>query len=334
MFINVVKNQHFISQVEQRFNAIDSKEPKQKQRIFEYKVNHESQGGYEFSQPSGVKISKNLSWNDLYTYEYFDQSLRHNLEIFFGTFESRIYQLTNKIISEKTLSRSEFQELVAVKIMNIIRNPYCIKENLELFSVLVAQVPTDKLLIAEYLKIDKMQVNNGLILELGVSEDDFKKWLKIIFHLVMDYKYEDKGEEKNFNILRALVDQLFDLNNKYVLVSLFSYDKEVCLLSDKGHNNLSRNKDELFLEFNLTKNDFIVVFAVPNTLDVLGGIIGGEEVEMVVKSLKKEGIKNLKMGMLEIKKYVNEIEKLKGFNTRTIQNCYKNFYSASKDFLL
>lgn len=80
MFNNETRNQHYVSQVEQKLNCIDASISRKKRRIYQFEsLDRESQE-YKLSDENGVKIEKNLSFDDLYSLEVFDNATRDNFE--------------------------------------------------------------------------------------------------------------------------------------------------------------------------------------------------------------------------------------------------------------
>lgn len=78
MFNNETRNQHYVSQVEQKLNCIDASISRKKRRIYQFEsLDRESQE-YKLSDENGVKIEKNLSFDDLYSLEVFDNATRDN----------------------------------------------------------------------------------------------------------------------------------------------------------------------------------------------------------------------------------------------------------------
>ena len=76
MFNNKTRNQHYISQVEQKLNCINSSIAKEKRRIYQFKALDRESLEYKLSNEIGVKIENNLSFNDLYSLEIFDDATR------------------------------------------------------------------------------------------------------------------------------------------------------------------------------------------------------------------------------------------------------------------
>ncbi|MDC4271680.1 hypothetical protein NQ630_13305, partial [Acinetobacter baumannii] len=159
MFNNETRNQHYISQVEQKLNCIDPSLPRQRRRIYKFNLIDREQLTSELVNPNGVRIEKNLSFNDLYTFDVFSDNSRNNFELFFGQYEDKIEETTNNIITklknEESILIEELKVLIFSKIMNFIRNPFCIEKILNTYGELSTVSPTDTNLRIEFQKISK-----------------------------------------------------------------------------------------------------------------------------------------------------------------------------------
>ena len=80
MFNNRTKNQHYISQVEQKLNSINPEVDRSKRKIFEYEIVDRELDIYQKTKLTGVKIEQNLSFNDLYTFDILNDQTRSNFE--------------------------------------------------------------------------------------------------------------------------------------------------------------------------------------------------------------------------------------------------------------
>nr|EKV9818672.1 hypothetical protein [Acinetobacter baumannii] len=56
MFNNETRNQHFISQVEQKLNCIDPTLPRERRRIYKFKIDDREELTFNLVNPLGVKI--------------------------------------------------------------------------------------------------------------------------------------------------------------------------------------------------------------------------------------------------------------------------------------
>lgn len=98
MFNNRTKNQHYISQVEQKLNSINLEVDRSKRKIFEYEIVDRELDIYQKTKLTGVKIEQNLSFNDLYTFDILNDQIRSNFEEFFCKYENKVEILTRNLI--------------------------------------------------------------------------------------------------------------------------------------------------------------------------------------------------------------------------------------------
>jgi len=102
--INNTRNQHFISQAEQRLNASNLSAKPQKQRIYKFKVDNRETSCVSLTNRNGVKICNNLSEQDLFSFDVLDEKKdRYNFEELFSQYESQIITHTNSLVSKLIL---------------------------------------------------------------------------------------------------------------------------------------------------------------------------------------------------------------------------------------
>lgn len=130
-FKNNTKNQNFLSQAEQRMNAIDPSVRKERMRIYAFDLLDRESHGIRLNSPLGIKIRKNLSITNLYTFAHGDAGVQENFESLFGQYESRvelaITRLHAMLDTPGADVKSEVVDIFALKLLNTFRNPYCIK---------------------------------------------------------------------------------------------------------------------------------------------------------------------------------------------------------------
>ena len=95
---NKKRNHHFVSQAEQRLNAINPTVSKNSQRIYAFSITERENYKIELESTNGVKIKKTLSFDDLFTIDILDDGLRANLEDFFENYEQCVSKLTNSLL--------------------------------------------------------------------------------------------------------------------------------------------------------------------------------------------------------------------------------------------
>lgn len=326
MFNNKTRNQHYISQVEQKLNCINSSIAKEKRRIYQFEsLNRESQE-YKLGNENGVKIEKNLSFDDLYSLEIFDDATRDNFEQYFSQLEFKIEHLTEKILVSEQLCKDILLTLFNAKLMNVIRNPYCILSTLNTYSDICKYIPTDKKLAQYFIKIASLKTNQLILNELKIDQEQFRQWLKIIFYLVVPINCPN-GE--NLKFMPDMIKELFDIRNHRIFIALVTHKNQICLLSDRAHVDLSEAlpDDTVGYEFNLTKNAFMNIIFADNNLEAIPNIP-----DHIIKTFKKQGINKIIQPSIRIHKISDNDQLFGAYNSRVIYQCHRHFYAASTSF--
>lgn len=325
MFNNKTKNQHYVAQVEQKLNSIDINVNKAKRRIYEFEIlNHETEE-FRLTKTIGVKISENLSLDDLYSFEIFENNTRDNFEYFFNGLEHQIENLSNKILESNTILKDDLINFFCAKFLNMLRNPFCIVKILNTFGDLCNYSPTDPKTYNIYKKIDALNVNKNLLLNLNVTSEQYKNWLKIIFLMIVPLECNENSQKDL--IMRKICFNFFDFEKNLGAIFLCTYDKPSCLLSDRGYIEMNTNNsnDTINFTFNISKYAFISFYFVHgNNLKVLSRILNLSQTE--IRNLQKSEMYGIKMP-LEIQKFTNN-KLLEIYNINVIAQSYKNFYAS------
>ncbi|MGI9280074.1 MAG: hypothetical protein ACR2PX_10660 [Endozoicomonas sp.] len=257
--INNTKNHHFVSQVEQRMNSINSDISKNNQRIYSFSITDREKYEVELDSENGVKIRENLSFDDLFTIEVIDSSLRANLEDAFGRYETNLSKLTDSLLSKIKAKDSnisnELLNIFALKFINTFRNPFCIEKTLNTIGLLSKHIPTDKKLNNHYSKID---TSNAISIrkyaqKFNVTEAQYREWLKCLFMLLIPKKVNDDRFIDQF-IKDFFTERKNSIN---ILISTYSERFSSVLLSDRSFTFFEDPKGHIVYEFNLTSNTFI-----------------------------------------------------------------------------
>jgi len=145
MLSNATRNQHFLSQVEQRLNSIDRSLLTDKPHIYEFKVL--DRGEIRLSQPKKQRIENNLSMLDLFSFDVDkNQPLRQNFEALFQRYEDDMRAhtegLLNKLAQGEFAVGNEIMNLYAAKLLNFARNPYSVTKALNTFGLIANFTPT------------------------------------------------------------------------------------------------------------------------------------------------------------------------------------------------
>lgn len=128
------RNHHYISQVEQRLNAIDKSVSSENQRIFKFEVVDAESKIIKNLDLAGKKIEKNLAIKDLYALKMLEGGGQENLEAAFQVYENDIGELTKSLLEKiadpnSTDFKVEILRLYLLKFLNSFRNPYSIKKH-------------------------------------------------------------------------------------------------------------------------------------------------------------------------------------------------------------
>lgn len=266
--INIKKNHHFISQVEQRWNASSDFSDTSKARICRYKILDKNIFKLEATNRPLIKLTS--AKDDLFTLELFDSGTRLNLEKFFGVFEDKYNRIVSsfhssvmyKIESAKDLSKridaadllSEIKYLQKIKFLNYIRNPHNIRNSLKYFSfckdhIIRGTGPDFEAILNAINKSDKDQRKMYLCEIYNVTPAEFDSWIKLIIFFV----YFD--DENSVSTLDGMIDQYFKANelSTTVIISFYTDDTLCPLLPDTG----STIYPDLSYRFNVSKHCFV-----------------------------------------------------------------------------
>jgi hypothetical protein len=92
---NNTKHQHFLSQVEQRLNALNPVSSEVNQRIFSFSLIDRDQCSIALDGEHGRSIANNLLLYDLFSFDVKERrAARMNFESLFGQYESGIKENT------------------------------------------------------------------------------------------------------------------------------------------------------------------------------------------------------------------------------------------------
>jgi hypothetical protein len=248
---NKTRNQHYVSQAEQKLNSSN------RQNIYQFEVHNKDSDLEDIflkrKDPSR-NVEKNLALKHLYTFEKLTSGLFLNLELIFKEYEDEITNSSNKIIAqlqENCLDiTDDYVKLYKVKLMNIFRNPFNINFTLECLSPLE---------FAQFLDSDE----NEMLNRIGLAEPDqkilnflevdiatYRQWLKILFALLVT------SEKKESLLDIFLVHQKNNIKSNLIIAVIISDEPNHCLLSDRGFTNFSVDH-EFFFSFSLDANHII-----------------------------------------------------------------------------
>ena len=126
-FRSETRKQHFLSQVEQRFNSINPNADTDNQRIYSFSSKNYDSYIVTMDYEKGVNISNNLQFLHLFSFDVLeDSTYRNNFENLFESYESSIRDNANSLVTKLGGCESDIQsEIINIfrsKILNSIRN--------------------------------------------------------------------------------------------------------------------------------------------------------------------------------------------------------------------
>ena len=318
---NSTRNQHFISQAEQRLNAINPETPKEKQKIYTFNIVDRDSCEISLNREQGNKIKNTLSIGDLFSFEAINATgLRQNFETLFKKYEDNITTITLELIKKIELSeiesaKAEIINILALKFMNFIRNPYSIKKVLRTFPRLLNIHPINKVSYDTYLKvINGSNIHQAEILtKIGITETIYRDWLCIIYLLL-----ENLGEKDN-NLFENILKLLIEDKDLHFYTEVFLYKEHACLLSDRGFSTPTlENESHMTFDFNLCSTAFIRYSVVS-----LDSLIPKNTPETLIEHYKK------KNKVINVSIHHDNLVELERYNKNTVFQCYENVFCSN-----
>ncbi|MBU9617811.1 hypothetical protein [Burkholderia multivorans] len=326
MFENDTKNQHFVTQAEQRLNAANPQADDKNKRIYSFKIVDRENYGISLEKPDGNRISKNLSASDIFSFDVVgDSDKRLNFEALFQKYEGQVVTHTNNLLDKLKENnkdiKTEIIDLFSAKFLNFVRNPFSVAKIINTFHSLAAHDPTNPELLTMYRRIvDGRKPHQAhRCSELGISNAQYLEWLRILFMLLMPL---EKGQPNFFD---RIIRTLFEDRDNHLAVWVCEYDHESCLLPDRGYSQPLPNGPHMALSFNLRRNAFITyIFADPRTL--LAGKAHPEFLDKLLADRKSFPVKSIDVRFMR-----NNRELLAIYNGHVVYQCHERVFCAAKD---
>lgn len=260
-FLNATKQAHFISQTEQRLNALNPSARPERQRIYQFVVSDRDKPVLTLKGLRGMRISRSLSRRDLFSFDIVDSVNRRNLEATFQRYEQDTAKHSNALLSklrsparDQVDVKPEVINLFAAKLLNFVRNPHSVRKVLNTISLAARFHPTDPDLSAEYARVlnGNRPHRASVAKAFGLTPELYDCWIRVLFIVLA------RAPGADFNVFDGVIKELFE--SSYFVVQVFDYlgstDDAVCLLSDRGFNERLA-KDEMFSwEFNVCSRAF------------------------------------------------------------------------------
>lgn len=327
-YVNKTTNQHFISQAEQKLNSLNPAAERKRRKIYRFSIIDRDVFKLKCDRQSGVKIEKNLSEYDLFTYFINDDGLRHNLENVFNDYESSVLSSTQNLMCKlEKGSRDityEITNLLLYKLMNFIRNPHCIEKVLNTFEPFIGKYPLEPSLLTEFKLIKRSNKNNigHLANRFSVSDESLLKWIKLLFLMLMRIPNSD------LNIIESVLKNLLE-DKSFIKVFQLNYyddvthDKKVCM-SDKAWVQLSEDDgDVLAMQFNISSK-LLMTFCMSKIESSITDKIKPNISEDVMNVLKKN------LSKITCKYIENDMDFLAQYNRRAIYQSKEHVFCAAK----
>jgi hypothetical protein len=321
---NPTANQHFLSQVEQRFNTLNPNAEPQNQRIYSYTIVDPESFTVSLDSPRGSKISNNLAIRDLFSFEVQpNQALRSNLEEMFqqyeGVIRTRTLELLQKLERNQGDIKTEILELFAAKLLNFLRNPYSITKVLDTIGGVLQFHPTDPQILANYKAIlDGAKPHQKYLCDqLGIDAEQYKAWLGALFMTLF------RPASNVPNLMEGIIKGLFEGPSLFPMVCVYRYDsadeEKRCLLSDRGYSSPIGQKDHLAFSFNLTSQAFITY------------IFGSIDAFEPTKRVPPEWVEQFKRQRKNVRvvPFINDFDALARYNQNVVRQSHHAVYSSS-----
>lgn len=322
-FSNVTRKQHFISQAEQKLNAYAG------DKIYEFSILKRGvTEDIRLSEPRSRPIGGNLKIDDLFSFDVEPKAnLRENFEELFQQYENRVSTLTQCLL-EKAAAKSsdvvtELVDLFVAKLMNFVRNPYCVQKILNTFSAFKDLRPTDQEQNRLFEKVlsGRKPHQQYICEQLGLSELQYREWLMTLFMLLADLQ---QGQP---NFLRQVVAGLFNSTETSAGVMVSTYTTEKVLLSDRAMTSNLENTSEGSFDFNLCGTAF-VRYVFMDKATALKGRAHPSFIESALEFSKTQ------KPVLSLLYEHDNLELLKNYNRQVINQSNERVFCASKTVLL
>lgn len=322
---NFACNHHFLPRVEQRLNAANPHAAAKNQRIYSFEIIDREAHALRLQHARGVSIVRNLALDNLFTFDTpLGNNLQWNFEHLFQRYERTVEVQTRAVLAKvsagNTAVGTELVELFAKKLLNFARNPFSVVKMLNTFGVLAAYEPTEPKLKQAFYRIlnGRRPHQERICRQIGISDNDYVNWLKVLFMLFMEYGDGDAS------ILDGTVNSLFLSEASQVQVLLCTYTTESCLLSDRSFTTPGDRNDVTIFDFNLCANAFVRYgfadidsFIPPNTP------------QHVIADFKR-----LRTPTVYLTHLVDDKELLRRYNQCVVWQSHRHVYSSRKDRLI
>jgi hypothetical protein len=281
----------------------------------------------------GQSVSATLSMLDLFSFDVpGGGSLRMNLESLFQKYEMNVEVYTKSLLAKLAARdpdiKAEIIGLFAAKLLNFVRNPFSIEKVLNTFPNVASLEPTDPELLAIYRKVSMGRKPHQAYLcsQLGISDQTYINWLRLLFILLMDIGARNPLGWSN--LFEGVIRGLFENPNTQAAAFVWIYDQDRCLLSDRGFCQPIPDGAHMAMSFNLCSTAFIdYIFADTATL-----VQDRASPEFSARALA--AWKRIRLPSINVTVTQNDRRMLARFNRRVIEQCCERVYCSAKDGLV
>lgn len=343
-FINTTSNQHFISQAEQRLNSCSLNPKSRKSEINRFEILEKNPP--KVSSSEKVTISRNLSFQEIFTIQRLSDSERLNFENLFGRYEAEfparaahVIELVS-IVRKKNTTNSERIDLKKVndvdfqsfledvkfiykyKIMNGLRNPYQIKDTLNDFKFILDHVIDDEAALNIYISLELKNNSEERYIcdKFNISKNEYKEWIRLLLLFLFPKK-------DGTTILDGFIEQFFKATEFYTTIFICIFDNNCALLTDTGVVKDNGLDDDLTTYMNISKNCIVSLTHTKIEGDRLDkickdrGLTDNQKRQLVIDC------SGAVSGLL----FINNLEFLSGYNKICVQAAAKNVFSGSSE---
>jgi len=330
MRANSSRNQHFVTHVEQKLNACNPESRGGRFRIYSFQVADRDSYRLTLEQAHGRPIHSNLAMLDLFSFDVAGgMRLRSNLEELFQKYEQGIERQTRSLLEK--LSRQNFDvkdelvELFAAKLLNFVRNPFCIEKVLNSFPGVASFQPTDAGLLATYWQIiaGRRPHQSYLCAQLGITDQRYAEWLRMLFMLLAPIGPDGA------NLFEGVIKGLLESRALHIGTFLAVYDQPCVLLSDRGFARPVADGPQIMaMSFNLCSTAFFD-FAFADAATLLQGRANPMFLEHALENWKRRAVATVNLTVTH-----NDRALLARHNRRVVEQCHSRVYCAVKDDLI
>ena len=217
--------------------------------------------------------------------------------------------------------KAEIIDLFAAKLLNFIRNPFCIEKVLNSFPGVASYDPTDPALLADYRRIvsGKKPHQAHLCTE---ARDQRRTVCRMVAPAV-----HAAGADGRPNFFEEMIKGLIENRKMHVAAFVCEYDNARRLLSDRGFSQPIEDGPHMAFSFNLCATASWTSSSPIPTL--VRGNASPEFIAQAIASWERLPEKQIHVTFLR-----NNLDILARYNRRVVEQCRERVYCSAKDGLI